>query len=86
MEPDEKRFPCLALAREASRKGGTLPAVLNAANEVAVQKFLDMRIRFSGIWKIVEKVMDKHRIVRNPDLDTIMKVDEWARRTARECL
>jgi len=82
MVPDEKRFPCLMLAREAAKRGGTMPAVLNAANEVAVEKFLKREIRFSGIWKLVEKVMSRHRVIRNPALDEIIAVHEWAKRTA----
>ncbi|MDD4869777.1 MAG: 1-deoxy-D-xylulose-5-phosphate reductoisomerase [Kiritimatiellae bacterium] len=84
MEPDEARFPCLLLAREAAKRGGTMPAVLNAANEIAVQKFLKKEIRFSGIWRLVEKVMRKHRIIKDPDLDTVIDADTWARRTAKE--
>jgi len=86
MEPDEKRFPCLALARAAAKCGGTMPAVLNAANEIAVQKFLNMEIRFSGIWRLVEKVMKKHTVIRNPDLDTIVDADVWARTVAKEII
>lgn len=77
--PDEKRFPCLALARRAARAGGTMPAVLNAANEVAVQEFLRGTIRFSRIWQLVENVMEKHRHCRNPALDEILRADRWAR-------
>ena len=82
-EPETKRFPCLRLAREAARTGGTMPAVLNAANEVAVQKFLDGRIAFSGIWALVEKVMSRHRKIGNPDLDEIIEADSWARAVAK---
>ena len=81
-EPDEKRFPCLRLAREAARTGGTMPAVLNAANEVAVRRFLDAEIMFSGIWRLVEKVMSKHRMIAKPGLDDILEADAWARKTA----
>ncbi len=80
--PDERRFPCLALARAAARAGGTLPAVLNAANEVAVQEFLNGRLSFSGIWRLVEQVMGRHAQVREPDLDAICRADQWARREA----
>jgi 1-deoxy-D-xylulose-5-phosphate reductoisomerase len=80
--PDEKRFPSLGLAREAARRGGTLPAVLNAANEIAVQRFLDGRIGFADIWGIVEAVMDRHDVVDSPSLQDIMGADEWARRDA----
>jgi 1-deoxy-D-xylulose-5-phosphate reductoisomerase len=81
-EPDERRFPCLRLAREAARTGGTLPAVLNAANEVAVQKFLDGKVTFSGIWHLVEKVMRKHQGTAKPGLNDILEADAWARKTA----
>jgi 1-deoxy-D-xylulose-5-phosphate reductoisomerase len=83
-EPDEDRFPCLRLAREAAAIGGTMPAVLNAANEIAVQKFLDGEIAFSGIWKIVKKVMARHHPVTNPSLDEIIEADSFARVTARK--
>lgn len=78
-EPDTKRFPCLQLAHKAAGTGGTMPVVLNAANEVAVQKFLDEEIGFSGIWRLVERVMNRHDLVRNPSLDEILAADAWAR-------
>lgn len=81
-EPDERRFPCLRLAREAARAGGTMPAVLNAANEVAVQKFLDGKVMFSGIWRLVEKVMGQHQVIAKPGLSDILEADVWARKTA----
>ena len=80
--PDESRFRCLALAREAANAGGTMPAVLNAANEVAVKRFLDGQIPFSGIWQVVETVMKKHSIVNEPALDDILEADKWARQIA----
>ena len=80
--PDEKTFPCLALARAAALTGGTMPAVLNAANEVAVQEFLDGRLAFSGIWRLVESVMCQHQSLAAPDLDTIFEADTWARQAA----
>jgi len=83
-EPDEKRFPCLALARRAAEEGGTMPAVLNAANEVAVEKFLTGRIGFSGIWRVVEKVTGRHQKVAEPDLDALIEADAWGRRAAEE--
>ncbi len=82
--PDERRFPCLALAREAARVGGTLPAVLNAANEVAVEKFLVRRIPFAGIWRLVEAVMARHTVCESPGLDELVAADAWGRRMARE--
>jgi 1-deoxy-D-xylulose-5-phosphate reductoisomerase len=82
--PDEDRFPCLGLARSAAETGGTMPAVLNAANEIAVQLFLEDRIPFSGIWETVGKVMTAHKVIASPDLEAIMSADEWAREMARE--
>lgn len=82
--PDAKRFPCLGLARTAAHTGGTMPAVLNAANEIAVEQFLNGRIRFSGIWETVEKVMEKHKVIDSPDLEAIMAADKWAREMAEK--
>jgi len=84
--PDEKRFPCLALARQAAGDGGTMPAVLNAANEVAVHEFLRGRISFSAIWRIVEKIMSKHKAAKNPGLDEIIQADHWAREEAKKLI
>ena len=72
-------FPALNLARRAGENGGTLPAVLNAANEVAVAAFLDRQIGFPAIWQTVERVMDRHTNVAHPDLDAILQADQWAR-------
>ncbi|MEM6601955.1 MAG: 1-deoxy-D-xylulose-5-phosphate reductoisomerase [Verrucomicrobiota bacterium] len=80
--PDEVRFPALRLAREAGTIGGTLPAVFNAANEVAVDAFIDRAIRFDQIWGLVEAVMARHESVALPDLDAIVASDIWARRIA----
>lgn len=81
--PDMERFPCLRLAYEAGRTGGTMPAALNAANEIAVGEFLAGRIGFMDIPRIVEKVMAKHSIVTRPSLENIMDADQWARELAR---
>ncbi|RJQ74615.1 MAG: 1-deoxy-D-xylulose-5-phosphate reductoisomerase [Desulfobacteraceae bacterium] len=81
--PDLKRFACLRLAFEACRKGGTLPAVLNAANEVAVEAFLARRLRFPGIAGVVQDTMAAHHNDSDPDLSAIMAADAWARRTAQ---
>jgi len=75
-------FPALNLARRAGESGGTLPAVLNAANEVAVAAFLDRQVNFPGIWQIVEEVMNRHTRVAHPDLDAILRADQWARAEA----
>ena len=79
-------FPALNLARRAGETGGTLPAVMNAANEVAVSAFLDRRIAFPRIWQVVEEVMNRHASVANPTLDAILEADRWARATAVETL
>ncbi len=81
-KPDRKRFPCLELGYEASRAGGTLPAALNAANEVAVEAFLGRKIGFMKIPDLIEKVMTKHRIKKNPNLEAILDADQWAREAA----
>jgi 1-deoxy-D-xylulose-5-phosphate reductoisomerase len=75
-------FPALNLARRAGNTGGTLPAVLNAANEVAVSAFLDRKISFPRIWQMVEQVMNRHTSVAHPDLDAILRADQWARAEA----
>ncbi len=81
-EPDTERFPALALARRAGEAGGTLPAVLNAANESAVSAFLDRKINFPQISEIVARVMDRHTVVAHPDLPQILAADSWARQEA----
>ncbi|MEJ2037895.1 MAG: 1-deoxy-D-xylulose-5-phosphate reductoisomerase [Desulfosarcinaceae bacterium] len=81
--PDFKRFQCLGLAFEACRIGGTLPAVMNAANEIAVQSFLQNRLPFSGIAALINQVMDAHKVENRPDLQQILAADAWARRTAK---
>ena len=82
--PDEVRFPCLRLAKLAVQVGGTMPAVLNAADEIAVNAFLQRKIGFMDIPAIVEAVMERHRPIAEPDLNTVWEVDEWARTTASE--
>jgi len=77
--PRYEDFPALTLARRAGDEGGTLPAVLNAANEVAVSGFLDRKISFPRIWQTVAAVMDRHTNVAHPDLDAILRADQWAR-------
>ncbi len=85
--PREDVFPALRLAREAGTTGGTLPAVLNAANEVAVEAFLAGRIGFPKIWEIVEATLQAHLPVAHPDLAGLLAADLGARHAARElCL
>src|SRR5213080_3353336 len=76
-------FPALNLARRAGETGGTLPAVMNAANEVAVAAFLDRRLRFPDIWHVVEEVMNRHTVIAHPNLDAILEADRWARSEAQ---
>ena len=75
-------FPALYLARSAGETGGTLPAVMNAANEIAVAAFLSRQLRFTQIWETVGAVMDRHANVAHPDLDAILQADQWARTEA----
>jgi 1-deoxy-D-xylulose-5-phosphate reductoisomerase len=81
-KPDTRKFPCLSYAYEAIRSGGTVPAVLNAANEVAVKAFLDDRIRFNDIPVIIRKTIDGHTAKKNAALEDVLTVDGWARRAA----
>lgn len=87
MEPDEKRFPALGLAYRAIKAGGAMPAVLNAADEVAVDAFLQGEIAFTDITGIVKTVMGKYQNkkskIKNPNLNQILDGDRWARETAR---
>ena len=85
-EPDFERFPCLRLAYDALRIGGTMPAVLNAANEIAVQAFLDGKIRLSDIPRIIEAVMSEHAPQPASSLEAILAGDVWARARANDYL
>jgi 1-deoxy-D-xylulose-5-phosphate reductoisomerase len=81
-EPDPDRFPSLRLARRAGEIGGTLPAVLNAANEVAVDAFCKGKISFLQISDTVARTMERHQPVANPTLEEILAADAWARSAA----
>ena len=81
-----RRFPCLQLGYEASRTGGSMPAALNAANEVAVDAFLQGKVHFTRIPCVIEKVMRRHHAVRNPKLSDLLEVDRWAREEAMRFL
>ena len=83
--PDRKKFPSLDFADAALRAGGTLPAVMNAANEVAVERFCAGEINFGGIWKIVGHVMESVSVEPQKSLEQIMAADAEARAKAREC-
>jgi len=81
-QPDLERFPAISLARQAGEVGGTLPTVLNAANEIAVEAFVNRRINFPGITEAVQRTMEAHDVVQNPTLDQILDADAWARNQA----
>jgi 1-deoxy-D-xylulose-5-phosphate reductoisomerase len=83
---DEDRYPCLALARQAWQQGGNSMAILNAANEIAVEHFLDRRIRFTEISSLITEVMEKTKSGPADDLDAILDADVAARRLAREVI
>jgi 1-deoxy-D-xylulose-5-phosphate reductoisomerase len=83
-DPDHDKFPCLGFGYEALRTGGTMPAVLNAANEVAVQAFLDCRIGFLGIAETIRRTMDAHTPVEVSTLEDALGTDAWARAKAGE--
>ncbi len=83
-EPDREAFPCLDLAYQAGRTGGTMPAVMNAAKEVAVDAFLAGAAGFHDIPRIINIVMERHRVQVRPSLEDILAADEWAREAARD--
>lgn len=85
-EPDLSRFPCLDLAFAACKAGGTMPAVLNASNEVAVQAFLDNRIPFNGIPRTVNQVMQEHALDPADELEVLLEADSWARTRTEEAI
>ena len=86
MRPDETRFPCLRLARQAAEAGGTAPTLLNAANEVAVAAFLERRIRFPEIARIIDSVLNAEPARVVDDLEVVMAADARARNLAQDCL
>jgi 1-deoxy-D-xylulose-5-phosphate reductoisomerase len=83
-QPDVKKFPCLQLAVEAGQKGGTYPATLCAADEAAVELFLDGKIKFTDIPVIIEKALEQHKSPKNPDLRQIVDAGKKARDIALE--
>ncbi len=82
-EPDCERFPCLRLAYDALSEGGSMPAVLNAANEIAVHAFLNKNLKFTSIARVVERTMSAHEKRRVGSVDEILDVDAWARGHAK---
>ncbi|GAB6098861.1 1-deoxy-D-xylulose-5-phosphate reductoisomerase [Halanaerocella petrolearia] len=83
-EPRMDLFPCLKYAYKAGEVGGTMPAVLNAANEIAVGMFLNQQLKFVQIPKLISQVMSNHQVISNPSLDDILKADTWARQEAKK--
>ncbi len=79
LPPDTEKFPCVSLAYKALRAGGTMPAVLNAANEIAVAAFLDEKIKFGQIPRLIQAVCDAHSVGEASSLDTVLGADKWAR-------
>jgi 1-deoxy-D-xylulose-5-phosphate reductoisomerase len=77
--PDLERFPCIGLAYDALRRGGTAPAVLNVANEQAVYRFLQEEIRFTDIPRIIQEALAAHAWTDTPDLDTLLELEAWAK-------
>ena len=84
--PDIKKFPCLGLAYAAGLCGGTAPVVLNAADEIAVSAFIEKKIRFIDLPKIIEKILVLHNSINNPSLDDILQADLWARRETKKII
>jgi 1-deoxy-D-xylulose-5-phosphate reductoisomerase len=85
-EPDLNKFPCLAMAYDAGIKGGTLPAVMNAANEIAVKYFLQDKIKFLDIPRIIMNAMEQHKITKNPDLDEILDLDKKVKQDTEKAI
>lgn len=81
---DGETFPCPGLAVAAARRGGTFPCVLNAANEEAVEAFLSERLRFGAIPVVIERVLERHAGVAEPELDDVLEAERWARAEARK--
>ena len=86
--PDPSKYPCMELAYAAGRAGGTMPAVMNAANEEAVAQFLEERIHFLDIPVVIEAACEQHKadLMAHPQLDDVLNVDQWARQAVRECV
>ena len=83
-KPDLERFPCLGLAYRALGEGESMPAVMNAANEVAVEEFLAGRISYLQIARLIEKTMDAHKASQISSIEEVLEADEWGRATAQD--
>ncbi len=86
LPPNKRKFPCLKMSYEVARRGGSYPIVLNAANEEAVWAFLDRKIKFIQIPKIIEKLLSLHKERSNPTLEEILEIDAWAREEAKRLI
>ncbi len=85
-EPDEEKFPGLGICYQALKMGGTAPAVLNAANEVAVRSFLEEKLSFAQIHEIVQQTLKRHKLAQKPGLDDILNADTWSREEANRII
>jgi len=85
-KPDLDKFPCLKLAYRAAKLKGTSPCVLNAANEEAVNAFLEKRIKYLDIYRIIKVVLARHKLIKNPSLNQIIQIDRWARQQAEKLI
>ena len=83
---EKERFPCFGLALAAGRKGGTYPAVVSAADEVAVHAFLNGKIPFTGIYKVIDKVLSEHESLDGLDAEDVLAADQWATDRAKEII
>jgi 1-deoxy-D-xylulose-5-phosphate reductoisomerase len=83
---DFARFPCLRMAYECGRQGGSAPTVFNAANEMAVARFLKGELSFLQIENVIEETLQHHTVIANPSLEVIHELDQWARDCAAEAL
>jgi len=84
--PDEKKFPCLSLAKQAREAGGTMTTVLNGANEIAVEAFLKKDIKFLEIPLVIKEVMHRHKVIQKPALKEILAEDKWAKQQAQKVI
>lgn len=82
--PDTDLFPCLNLAYEALKTGGSMPAVLNAADEVVVEAFLAGKLKFNNIYKIIKKIMNAHKVFPISSIEDVLEADSWARKMAKK--
>ncbi|WP_373598080.1 1-deoxy-D-xylulose-5-phosphate reductoisomerase [Paraclostridium bifermentans] len=85
-KPDLETFPCLKLAYDSLKMGGTYSAVLNAANEVLVNEFLEDKIKFYDIPYYIEKTLDAHECIKKPTLEEILHIDNWSREFVKKCI